>query len=95
MLEKGNDFRKFLFSKESKIRFFYNIRKFGKLIVNDLVSHSFTFILYLVLNCFLAIAKVFTNVNYYNGMELTCNKHPSIIFFSFGFTKMIFLLYHS
>ena len=45
-----------------------------------LVSHSFTIILYLVLNCFLATAKVFTNVNYYNSIELTCNKHPSIIF---------------
>jgi hypothetical protein len=57
-------------SKEFKIRFFYKIRKFGKLIVNDLVNHYFTFILRLVLNCFLATAKVFTNVNYYNGMEL-------------------------
>ena len=70
----------FSFQKISKIRFFYKIRKFGKLIVNDSVSHSFTFILYLVLNCFLATAKVFTNVNYYNSIELTCNKHPSIIF---------------
>ena len=85
----------FSFQKNLKSDFFYKIRKFGKLIVNDLVNHSFTFILYLVLNCFLATAKVFTNVNYYNDMELTCNKHPSIIFFSFGFTKMIFLLYHS
>ena len=83
----------FSFQKNLKSDFFYKIRKFGKLLVNDL--HSFTFILYLVLNCFLATAKVFTNVNYYNSIELTCNKHPSIIFFSFGFTKMIFLLYHS
>ena len=85
----------FSFQKNLKSDFFYKIRKFGKLIVNDLVNHYFTFILHLVLNCFLATAKVFTNVNYYNSIELTCNKHPSIIFFSFGFTKMIFLLYHS
>jgi hypothetical protein len=70
----------FSFQENLKSDFFYKIRKFGKLIVNDFVNHSFTFILSIMLNYFWATAKVFTNVNYYNGMELTGNKHLSIIF---------------
>ncbi len=47
----------FSFQKNLKSDFFYKIRKFGKLIVNDLVNHYFTFILHLVLNCFWLLQK--------------------------------------